>query len=150
MENQLDELRRRADEIVGSAYTYGVHDGRKIDYETARKCGQDEAWEAARKVYEEHIAMSVFGTTYNIPNVFRDFTAQEMIRNIKEHEDSIAVGDEVKKGGIVLVVTVENNLCYYGFDAKGNVVSVLKDNAVKTGKHYDIQAILDDMRGDDA
>ena len=148
MKNQLDELRRRAEEIVGSAYTCGVHDGRKIDYETARECGQNEAWEAARKVYEEHIAMSVFGTIYNIPNVFRDFTAQEMIRNIKEHEDSIAVGDEVKKDGIVFVVTGENDHCYYGFDAEGNIVSALKDNTVKTGRHYDIQTILDDMKGD--
>ena len=147
MENQLDELRRRAEEIVGSAYTCGVHDGRKIDYETARERGQNEAWEAARKVYEKHIAKSVFGTMY-ISNVFRDFTAQEAIRKIKEYEDRIAVGDEVKKDGIAFVVTGEIDHCYYGFNAEGNFVSVLKENAVKTGKHYDIQAILDDMKGD--
>ena len=69
--------------------------------------------------------------------------------------DRIEVGDEVislRKNGEVIedispwIVTYETKYAYQGFDACGMFHNNPKESVRKTGKHYDIQSILEAMR----
>jgi len=125
--------------------------------------GLEDAWEAARRIVvdTDHGGLAlgtlsgIFGTQ-SYSYIMRENTVQEAIDKIKayedKHSDRIEVGDEVDWEGVnftVLRVFTPKG-CYEqcdGFDSDGNgYTNILTKDVKKTGKHYDIQSILEAMR----
>lgn len=112
--------------------------------------GLADAWELARKVYDMKCDAieEIFGVKGGFYEVIRNFTFEDCRDKIESHENEkkIKVGDVVKYGNTVGVVTCVT------FD----LVSVMwKDGSTgdnwkpkdltKTGKHIDIESLLKEI-----
>ena len=159
-----DYINKNFGELQDEAYQRGINDGSldvKQRVEGAYQRGLDDAWEAARKIVTDtdHGGIAsgtlceIFGTR-GYSYIMQENTAQEAVDKIKAYEDkhsSIKMGDEVIwSDGTTLVVTMVYedggfNWCD-GTSQDGRAYHVLLDNVRKTGKHYDIQSILEAMR----
>ena len=108
-----------------------------------RKQGQDEAWEAAKKIYfNKYLGDAGF--------MFRRYSAQEAIEAVQK--EIVNIGDVIMESGAseseyTIVVTRILGDLYYGINESGAYRTVDAKNAAKTGKHYDIQTILDSITG---
>ena len=122
--------------------------------------GLDDAWEAAQRVVCRTEAggmtldtlQKVFGVISPVI-IMQSNTAQEAIDKIKayedgKHSDRIEVGDEVisDTGTKFTVTGFTNSDAVCGFSARGLGCFNTIDKLTKTGKHYDIQSILEAMR----
>jgi hypothetical protein len=121
---------------------------------TAYQRGLNDAWEAARKICTGEYKGEI--TTDSIINI----GASDTIEKIKAYEEQkadgeIKVGDEVislKRNGEVIedmspwIVTYETKYSYQGFEADGMSHKNPKDCVRKTGRHFDIEKILEEMR----
>ena len=122
--------------------------------------GLEEAWEAARKIMcDDGIDMNTLCTIFRrgcSDSIIRDYSASEAIAKLKayedgKHSDRIEVGDEViwSDGSTIIVTMVYvdggSEWCD-GVNQNGRAYHVLLENVRKTGKHYDIQSILEAMR----
>ena len=168
-----DYINENFGELQDEAYQRGHDDGYEAGCATAFKPvsdaeyqrGLEDAWEVAQKVVCETTAggmsldtlKEIFGVQSPV-EIIQSNTAQQAIDKIKayEHKDSdcIEVGDEVNWDGDKYVVTYLN----YNFETSeiadydllaydGSVIDHVKKCAfTKTGKHYDIQSILEAMR----
>ena len=151
-----------------SEYQRGLSEGNEIGYKDGVKDGQNEAWEAARKIVcDQKLDWNTLLYLFNKSNfvgIFGDFSASEAIAKLKAYEekqkadDEIKVGDEVislKANGEVLedmspwIVTYETKYSYQGFEACGMFHKNSKDSVRKTGRHFDIEAILREMANED-
>jgi hypothetical protein len=131
--------------------------------DTAYQRGLNDAWEAARKIslMSPNEIEKVFpgAAKYNRYNL--GYSGVEAIEKLKAYEekqkaaDDIKVGDEVislKRNGEVIedmspwIVTYETKYSYQGFEADGMSRKNPKDSVRKTGRHFDIQKILEEMR----
>ena len=134
----------------------------------AYQAGLNDAWEATKKIFGYEIdgaipiadIGNVFGyepcKAFCTADILRDFTVQEAIDKIKayedKHSDRIEVGDEVNWDGVCFIVTKifqPRNMKEQcdGIDDDGSVYhDILMEDLTKTGKHYDIQSILEAMR----
>ena len=133
------------------------------DYNSGYEDGMHDAWECARKIvllkddggiptsdYKEALGTQKF--EYEI---FKDMPVSEVLSKLKEYEAKqaeIKVGDEIISGGDKGVVTRANNRggewSVIWFD--GSVSEVFeKKFPKKTGRHYDITRILEQMKGAD-
>ena len=142
-----DVVQKRIDE----AYQRGVEDGR------------NETWEAARKValnsndgglcIED---LDEIFDCYTLQQVFKRHTAQQTIAKLKAYEeqkadDEIKVGDEVKWKGDRFIVTricqpLIDKLCD-GLGEDGHpYLSIAINRLTKTGRHFDIDKILEEMQ----
>ena len=143
---------------------------KKLEAEYQR--GLDDAWEAAKKIFGYEIdggipideVGRVFGysedATFCTADIFRHNTVQEAIEKLKAYEekqkadDKIEVGDEVNWLGDCFIVTrifQPRNMKEQcdGIDDDGCVYhDVLMDDLEKTGRHFDIQSILEAMQHD--
>lgn len=173
---KVKELKRSVGEInshlntIESLCTFDTEALEQREKEAYRK-GLDDAWEAAGKVVfsrdEGGTSISdldeIFGYC-TIQQVFRRYTASEAIAKLKAYEekqkadDEIKVGDEVislKVNGEVIeelppwIVTYETKYSYQGFEASGMFHKNPKDSVRKTGRHFDIEAILREMVNED-
>jgi len=144
--------------------------------DTAYQRGLNDAWEAARKIFGYEIdggipideIGSVFGysenATFCTADIFRHNTVSEAIEKLKAYEEKqkadekIEVGDEVEwdndfTGDRFIVTRIfqprnGKEQCD-GIDDDGCVYhDVLMDDLEKTGRHFDIASILEDMRND--
>ena len=118
--------------------------------------GLEDAWGAARKIVTWPDRSLINSDTFDLDhgeNIFVKYSASEAIAKLKafedKHSDRIEVGDEVKWHSNVIVITrvYENggfNWCD-GISQDGKAFHVLAENVHKTGKHYDIQSILEAM-----
>jgi len=124
----------------------------------AYQAGLNDAWEAMKKIalgsedgaLTTHQLKEIFGT-YFVSEIIRERTAQEAIDKIKTYEDKrsdrIEVGDIVDVYGNLGVVT-------YMYELKACVMMIEDGSSgnwnlgecKKTGKHYDIQSILEAMK----
>jgi len=130
--------------------------------------GLNESWECARKIVcddscggmsmKELLEIFKRGSDAYI---LRDFTAQQAIEMLKAYEkkqradDKIKVRDEVvwtEDENVVIVVTsvhtADDMEWCDGVCKDGKVYSILMKNARKTGRRFDIQKILEEMRND--
>ena len=128
--------------------------------DTAYQRGLDDAWEAARKIvcdesFDWNTLLHIFDSR-NFEYIFGNFSASEAVAKLKAYEekqnDKIEVGDEVKWNSDVIVVTRlykdgEHDWCD-GISKDGRAFQVLAENVRKTGRHFDIASILEDMRHD--
>ena len=130
----------------------------------AYQAGLDKAWEIARRIrlncedggIDCDGLRKMFGTA-NTYTIIKDNTASEAVAKIKAydnvtHSDRIEVGDEViwKPENITLIVTSTYEASGFnwcdGLAQDGKVYRTLIENDRKTGKHYDIQSVLEAMR----
>ena len=133
--------------------------------DTAYQRGLDDAWEAARKLFPSMADSDIekaFPIEWNNGgfNALMNLQPQEAIEKLKAYEekqkadDEIKVGDEVNWLGDCFVVTrifQPRNMKEQcdGIDDDGCVYhDVLMDDLEKTGRHFDIASILEDMRND--
>jgi hypothetical protein len=124
----------------------------------AYQAGMDKAWEIARRIrlnYEDggidgDGLRKMFGTA-NTYTIIKDNTASEAVAKIKAYDnvtpsDRIEVGDEVQAPcGKAIVTAVKDDFVHY-FYSDGDVRCMSLHSLKKTGKHYDIQSILEAMR----
>ena len=159
-----DYINEHYGELQDEAYQRGYDDGYEAGCATAFKPvsdaeyqrGLEDAWVAVRKIVSmpDDPYWELFGD-YKA-EIIKNTTVSEVIAKIKayddKHPDRIEVGDEVEWEGekftILRVFTPKG--CYEqcdGFDDAGNgYTNILTKDVKKTGKHYDIQSILEAMR----
>ena len=171
-----DYINEHFGDLQDTAYQKGINDGSldvKQRVEGAYQRGLDDAWEAARKIAEmwETIdndeLLGIFGLTAKIGEstigtLFKKQTAAEAIEKLKAYEekqkadDKIEVGDEVEwdndfTGDRFIVTRIyqpygKKEQCD-GIDDDGDVYrAVLIESLVKTGRHFDIASILEEMK----
>ena len=151
------------DKACTDGYNRGLEDGKqaavgaaelreKLEYQR----GLNDAWEAAKK-----IALMDTETSENVTGYFGLFrimdnlTASEVIAKLKAYEekqkadDPIIAGDEVIYNGTTkcVVVTPETDEKYASlFDCNGIHYSADHRECKKTGRHFAIGKILEDMK----
>ena len=122
--------------------------------------GLEDAWWAARKIvcdesFDWNTLLHIFDSR-SFEIIFRNFSASEAVAKLKAYEekqdDKIEVGDEVKWHSNVVVVTrlYKDGVLDWcdGISKDGRAFHVLAENVRKTGRHFDIASILEDMRND--
>ena len=162
-----DYINKHYGELQDKAYQQELKDGKKAfdlldaERDSEYQRGLDDAWEAARKIslncedggIDGDGLREIFGTG-NTYAIIQSNTAQEAIEKIKAYEDKysdrIEVGDEVKWNSDVIVITrvYEDggfNWCD-GISQDGRAFHVLAENVRKTGRHFDIGKILEEMK----
>lgn len=150
---------------VEGAYQRGLDDGKKFSVGEAVKRaeydkGLEDAWECVKKLYLNGMSKELFGRYFNA--FIQEYSARQAIEMLKAHEqkkdDEIEVGDEVEwdndfTGDRFIVTRIyqpygKKEQCD-GIDDDGDVYrAVLIESLVKTGRHFDIASILEDMRND--
>lgn len=135
-------------------------------YKDGTKDGQNEAWEAARKIVlnpnESGLGASdllaIFGNS-SVHNVFKNYSASEAIAKLKAYEEKRKADDEIKVRDEVIwtqdenvaivvtrIYTVNNMEWCDGVRKDGKVYHILTENARKTGRRFDIDKILEEMK----
>lgn len=116
--------------------------------------GRDEAWEAAKKIYNMDVDdfYSVFGTdgAYSCNNAFNNFTPQELIEKIKIYEenkkDLIEVGDEVDCIlGMGIVIKIRDGICT--ILSRDGTTGIVYGGIKKTGRQYNIKSFFKSIGG---
>ena len=159
--NEIDDTLaffRSAKVKVGETLTHARNVVAKKGSEEAYNKGLEDAWEFVRKTItavnpqEAYKLLDFFGVA-NYRDIYKEYTPQEALAKLeayeKEHAENIKVGDVVKsKYGecIGVVVKIYGNGCYVLFD-DGSAGSQRIDGFEKTGKHIDIQSVLEQIGG---
>lgn len=138
---------------IVEAHQRGVEDGR------------NETWEAAKKIFGSNTdggycmeqireilgKRSLFFTT----DVIRQCTINEVIEKLKAYEEKQKEDEDVKRGdvvrnkinGLTYIVTLASEGGYVLLDSDGNfATSCITNSFEKTGKHVDIDKILEAMK----
>jgi len=116
--------------------------------------GLEDTWEAAKKLYLNGACKDLFGEYFN--TFIKNHTAQEAIEKLKAYDDKqkdcIEVGDEVthKSDSVVwkaVCIRIDGDRQHMNLMGYTGAVGYYPvDDFTKTGKHYDIQSILEAMR----
>ena len=141
LRNERDDVQKQADE----AYQRGL----------------DDAWEAARKLFSsmaDSDIEKVFPTEWNNGgfNALINLRPQEVIEKLKAYEEKQKADDEIKVGDEVIynehkfIVFATETEKYYAslFDVNGRHASADHREFKKTGRHFDIDKILEAMKHD--
>lgn len=121
--------------------------------------GLDDAWECMKKIafLEKPRDMRDFLGHTTFGGILTGYTAAEAIAKLKAYEEKqkadgeIKVGDEVIYNGTTkcIVVRPEDDERYASLiDSDGTHYSADHRECKKTGRHFDIKSILEDMRHD--
>ena len=126
--------------------------------EEAYDKGLNDAWELVRKLYDMKCDElgKIFGIWDSFYEIIRNCTPQEALADLKAYEEAqkIEVGDVVERKSDktkYLVVTEENDSSVFNFgviDLQTMCVDRItgsKKCYTKTGKHIDIQQLLDSI-----
>ena len=146
-QNILSEI-DKIDQKVDEAYQKGINDGSldaKQRVEGAYQKGLTDAWEAARK-----IAQQWEEDTDTEHRIVIDDSVSKAYEEKQKAENEINVGDEVKWNSDLIVVTRLYEAGGFdwcgGISKDGSVFQVLAENVRKTGRHFDIDKILEAMK----
>ena len=127
--------------------------------EDAYQQGLDDAWEAAKKLFSSMADSDIekaFPIEWNNGGfkALMNLQPQEAIEKLKAYEekqkadDEIKIGDEVEvlnSGSKYLIAWIAGtSIC--GFDHDGVTCHLQPSDVRKTGRHFDILSILEDMR----
>lgn len=172
-EDDLDSLERYdGDKGVWNAgyktgYDKGYQEGAlnpsSIGYEHGYEAGLNDAWECAKKIVLDtgdgglgacgrNEAFGLGDWAYPIMHTHTVSEAIEKLREYEAKKDEIKVGDEVrlKDLGLIGVVTrladLEQAACIMFDDGSATWKSV--NGAKKTGRHFPIEDILEQMRSE--
>ncbi len=132
------------------AYQRGVEDGRNETWEVAKKVSLqvDEGGLSVEKLDE------IFGCA-TLQQVFRRYSAQQTIAKLKAYEEKQKAENEIKVGDIVYLSGDKYIVSYINDDGCADLIhiwsgstceSVSPDCLTRTGKHYDIDKILEAMK----
>lgn len=162
-----DYINEHFGQLQDEAYKRGINDGSldvKQRVEGAYQRGLDDAWEAARKIVRmpEGDLLNIFTECYSAVctalQVLLKYDASEAIEKLKAYEeqkadDEIKVGDEVvwtEDEDVVIIVTLiytSNGIEWCdGICRDGKVYQIITEHARKTGRHFDIDKILEGMK----
>lgn len=140
-------------EVTADAYQRGYENGfiaghlkaeksGQSFYEDGYRCGLNDAWEAARKIWQSDFYLRIFKVPMRM-DCFTKFSASECIEKIRqyeqEQEEQIQVGDEVIYNGTItcVVFSPENDKRYASIiDADGIKYSADHRELTKTGRHF--------------
>lgn len=158
------DIEERVDEAYQKGYDKGYADktnndevGKELAKDVYQR-GLDDAWEAARKIVcddelDWNTLLHIFNRG-NFEGIFGDFSPSEAIAKLKAYEEKQKVDDEIKVGDEVIyiehkfVVFATETEKYYAslFDVNGRHASASQSKCKKTGRHFDIDKILAEMR----
>ena len=125
----------------------------------AYQAGLNDMWDVVRKISlmtsaeaEEVFAGAGSYNRYNLG--YSGVEAMDAYKAYLEKKDCIEVGDEVKHhfqgyGVVTRIKEVNGKTHYNAVWSNGNTGYYESDDLTKTGKHYDIQSILEAMRTHD-
>ena len=141
--------------LQDDAYHRGLSEGNDIGYKDGVKDGRNEAWEAVRKIVEmtDPPYWGVFNEYKE--DLFGKITASEAIVKLKTYEenqnDKFEFGDEIidvdgVKGCVVSKNNEEYDTMYVLFNGCRVPQYVTKSYYRKTGRHFDIDKILEEMK----
>ena len=127
--------------------------------------GLDDAWEAAWKIvcdesFDSSTLMHIFNRRSSFEGIFGNFSASEAIAKLKAYEekqkaeDEIRVGDEVafhhddgRPDTVVVVTYIGQDGFIDGMDGRGTQYAHKNPTKwTKTGRHFDIEKILEEMK----
>lgn len=147
-----DYINEHFGDLQDTAYQRGLEDGKKA------------TWEAVRKVIHlpEGVVLDLFTDCYSsvctVLQVFLKYEGSEVIEKLKAYEkkqsDKIKVGDEVVSKhsgikGILLEPETEHLLATVIIPSqRWRTIYDAHVNLKKTGKHYDIEKLLEAMKHD--
>ena len=126
--------------------------------ENAYQRGLDDVWECMKKIafLEKPRDMRDFFGCSTLGGVLIDYSASEAIAKLKAYEEKQKADDEIKVGDEVEDHTDSLHKKAAVWSIKGDVLCVIavgggtwmlrKNNAVRTGRHFDIDKILEDMK----
>ena len=154
------------EQVRKEAYGKGYEDAEEKyndGYSDGYDAGLADAWEAARKIVTMPDRGFINSDILDLDpgeSVFTKYTASEAIEKIRQYEqekeEQIQVGDEVipreTKYDTMIVTRLWKDdydsdcIDAIGFD--GRIGSFLVSRVSKTGKHYEIAAVLQKMRGE--
>ena len=160
-EPDLEQVRKEAyDKSMGDAemLAYKLYSP-KID--EAYQHGLNEAWDAARKIWQSDIYLRIFKVPMRM-DCFTKFSASEAIEKIRQYEqeqkEKITKGDVVRiksapeveilvtcaDGGHVsgIALTEVDDNCEIG----DQYTDIVIHNVEKTGRHYEIAEVLQKMK----
>ena len=161
----LEEL-EDAQKEIDEAYQRGLEEGKKATWglvadasSTEYQRGLNEAWEAARKISlmspDEIEKVFPGAAKYNRYNL--GYSGVEVIERLKAYEEKQKADDEIKAGDVVrlcrhtvpyIVTSCDgDDDTYILMTVNGGFIKAGKDNDVhKTGRHFDIDKILEEMK----
>lgn len=150
--NDLDIMRAN-----NSDYTKGVQEGLNsigCEVEKAYNKGLNDAWELARKIFTTDCAtlQKVFGHS-DEGQIIMTNEPQEALAKLEAYEkeqNEIKVGDivyndDTMEEGVVTHIDNDEVFMLYDDGSCGNTYG----NLTKTGKHIDIQSVLEQIGGSD-
>lgn len=116
--------------------------------------GLADAWELARKIENKldiPTAREIFDA-YRIADILDNFTPQEALAKIEAYEESnaIKVGDVVYADGVqgVVIDIISDEGCYI-YNENGCIEEHWFKDLKKTGRHIDIEHLLEQIRGNE-
>lgn len=134
--------------------------------EKARKAGQDEAWEAVKKIFGSienggytRETVEIIFERFTGGEIPFDYTAQEAIDRVKKYEEEqkeILVGDEIafhyddRPDTVVVVTYIGPDGFIDGMDGKGTQYAHKNPKKwTKTGRHFEsVRKLLQEMKGE--
>lgn len=169
IEERVDEAYQKGYKDCETRYcSFDACPNRQAEYQR----GLDDAWEAAKKIFgfvrDGGIPLDEIGKIFGYAededfctaDIIRHNTASEAIAKLKAYEekqkDKIVVGDEVafhhddgRPDTVVVVTYIGQDGFIDGMDGRGTQYAH-KNPAkwTKTGRHFNIASILEDMRND--
>ena len=152
------------EQVRKEAYDEGYADA-KCGYKNGFENGMIVAWDAAKKIvcyeidggYPIPQMLDLFNRD-DLPKILSDYTASEAIEKIRQYEqrqeEQIQVGDEVIPRETEYDTMIVTRLWKDDYDSDcidaigfdGKICSFLVSRVSKTGKHYEIATILENMR----
>lgn len=151
-ESDTEQVRKEAYQRGHEAGTQETKEILKDYAEKAYQRGLNDAWEAARTLWNTPARKEIFGyTTFN--TVLTTLTAQEAIEKIRQYErekeEQIQVGDEIEtpsglKGYVVNFT--DDELVHY-VSSEGRFGTMGMSAVSKTGRHFpEIAEVLQKMK----
>ena len=160
-----DYINEHFGDLQNKAYQKGLEEGNDIGYKDGVNDGWNEAWEAAKKVVlnpdENGLDIQELNKIFNcatIQQVFRKYTVSEVITKLKACEeeqkvdnDKFKFGDEIidvdgVRGCVVSKNNEEYDTMYALFDGCRVPQYVTKSYYRKTGRHFGIDKILEEIK----
>lgn len=165
--NDIYDAKQMVCDLMNTAYNKGYDKGyaEGVDNQLIKEAyqkGLNDAWECAKLLalpYQDggidyETLQSMFGNGASWQKAFMNYSASEAMAKIKEYEEKkkadeeIKVGDEVvRDGGFTAVVTRVHGKKYVAivYDDGSCDNNVPKEKVKKTGRHFDVQNIFDQM-----
>lgn len=162
LKGELIDIDEETKQSVDEAYQRGLEEGKKATWGLVADAssaeyqrGLDDAWEAARKISlmtsDEIEKVFPGAAKYNRYNL--GYSGVEAIEKLKAYEkqkadDEIKVGDEVIYNEHRFIVFATETKEHYAslFDVNGRHASVSQRECKKTGRHFNIDKILEEMK----